>query len=150
VKKSIGALAIVAVLALGIGGCAQLTEAQKARIEVLSQKNETLAGELSTLYTEARQGLADPAEIVAAIQKVTAAMAANHEEIKKIQAEGATTSTVIAGVIGLFGRTALHAAASFIPGGGPLAALASSILTGLLGGSTSNKVAPAPIPPKEA
>lgn len=128
------------VLILGLmGGCAGLSKEQQERIEVITKKNETLAGELSTLYTQARQGLADPAEIVAAIQKVTAAMSENHAEIKKIQAESGNTSAWIAGAVGLFGRTALHAVGAAIPGAGPLAAGLQAILTLLLGGSTTKK-----------
>ncbi len=138
-KQIISAIAIAAILVLGVGGCAQLTAEQKARIEEISKKNETLAGELSVLYTQARQGVADPAEIVVAIQKVNEAMAANYAEIKKIQAEGEATSW-IAGAVGLFGRSALHLVTK-IPLPGPLGMILQMGMGILLGGSeTKQKV----------
>ena len=147
-KNLISAVFISAILVLAVGGCAQLTEAQKARIEQLAQKNEGLTSELAALYTQARQGLADPAEIVAAIQKVTAAMDANHAEIKKIQAEGETASW-LAGAVGLFGRSALHLVTK-IPLPGAWGMIVNMGLGLLLGGSDTKKILPAPVPPKEA
>lgn len=149
-KHVFGVLAISAILALGVGGCVHLTEEQKARIEQLSVKNEGLSGELAALYTEARQGIADPAEIVAAIQKVTKAMADNHAEIKKIQEEAGTTGAMIAGGIGLFGRSAVHLLTK-IPLPGPIGMLIQAGLGLLLGGSATAKKITAPVPvPKEA
>lgn len=138
VKHAFGVLAIAAILALGVGGCAQLTEAQRARIEQLAEKNETLSGELGALYTQARQGLADPAEIVAAIKKVNDAMAENHAEIKRIQGEGTTTLGIIAATAGMFGRTLLHAATK-LPIPGPVGMILQMGLGLLLGGSETRK-----------
>jgi hypothetical protein len=143
-KHVISSVVIAAALVLAVGGCAQLTEAQKARIEQLTVKNETLTSKLAGLYTAARQGLADPAEIVAAIQEVTATIAANHEEIKKIQEEGETQSW-IAGAVGLFGRSAIHLITK-IPLPGAWGMILSAGLTALLGGSSTAKKVSAPVP----
>ena len=134
-KKMI--LPCVAVLAL-MGGCAHLTEEQKARVEVLTKQNNALTDEMAVLLSKAKAGTATPLEIVQAVDRIRVTLKSNADEMKAIQ-DTASTSSWIAGAIGLFGRTALHAVSLAVPGSGPLAAGLQALLTLLLGGSSSKE-----------
>lgn len=125
-------------------GC--LSAAHQARIEELTKENQRLADDMKALVEKGKAGTLTTGEIAEAVQKINEQMKRNIEEIRVIQAEGGTTAGVIGGIIGMVGRTALHAVAASIPGAGPLSAGLQAILTLLLGGSQSVKKQEAPLP----
>ncbi len=133
-------LPVVLVLVL-IGGCAGLSSEQIARIDALSAENQKATSEMSVLLSKAKAGTITPLEVVQAMDRLRALIDSNVKEIKEIEAT-ASKGSVIAGAIGLFGRTALHAVSIAVPGSGPIAAALQGLLTLLLGGSSTKKQDP--------
>lgn len=129
----------VAVLfgALLLFGCGITAEQQK-RIDALTAENEALANKQRDLLEKIKTGTVTPTEIATAFKEVTEQMKKNADEIKAIKDSGGTMA-VITAVVGVFGRTALHAAASLVPGGTPAAMALQGLLTLLLGGSETKK-----------
>lgn len=132
----------VVVLALaGVGmlsGCGGLSKEQQERLDKLMGENQALSVRLQAVYKAAQNGTATVGEVEAAVKEITTAISANQAEIKKLQDEGAGGMAWLWALIGMFGRTVLHAGAK-IPLGGPLGVIVQSLLGLLLGGSQTAK-----------
>lgn len=144
IGKTLSVLLFVG-LAMWLGGCVPLSPETQARIDRIGKENETLALKLTGLMDKVKHGEINPVDAFVAAEEIRAAIGKNRDELLKIQQE-AGSGSLFHVLIGMFGRTALHAAGAAIPAtGGPIPMVLNAILTALLGGSTTKK--PAPVAP---
>lgn len=128
----------------GLFGC--LSEENLKKAEALGEENAALALEVEGLAAKAKAGTLSSVDAVAAIGKLTAQMNKNLALMKELKSSGDGTAGMLGGLAVMLGRSALHAVAA-VQTGNPLLVAIQGLLTLLLGGSSTKKVAAAPTLP---
>lgn len=119
-----------------LAGCG-LSQQHIDRIATLATENDALMKAQEKLVSDAKTGELDPVKVAQALADITKQIKKNLDEVQKIRSEGNTTAAVIGSIIGMFGRSALHAFAGAIPGGTAVGNVVQMGLQLLLGGSAS-------------